>query len=147
MLCVLTALGEPRGIRRNSGLIFVTKSNHFAADWIHLMRSGIMFAHSTGGAASRPEGLPRYGWGALNAGQAWENDRKGRASNPYSRGICPRTPLTKRIRSTRECFNPCFLGTCPRTYYPVSEPPPGEHVSILVFLELALGPRLRSWYS
>ena len=37
------------------------------------------------------------------------------------------------------CFNPCFLGTRPRTPISLSARPALGIVSILVFLELALG--------
>jgi len=41
--------------------------------------------------------------------------------------------------STSRCFNPCFLGTCPRMQRRQDERRPTLAVSILVFLELALG--------
>ncbi len=39
---------------------------------------------------------------------------------------------------TSGCFNPCFLGTCPRSRSPKFDSFPPHQVSILVFLELAL---------
>ena len=41
--------------------------------------------------------------------------------------------------SASVCFNPCFLGTCPRTLTSMKTSSSGLSVSILVFLELALG--------
>ena len=35
--------------------------------------------------------------------------------NPCFLGTCPRTWMEKSRRGASTCFNPCFLGTCPRT--------------------------------
>ena len=45
----------------------------------------------------------------------------------------------KHMNKTTYSFNPCFLGTCPRTTYKIADISLSFLVSILVFLELALG--------
>ena len=45
-------------------------------------------------------------------------------------------------RVSKESFNPCFLGTCPWTLRSLLPDEVEIWVSILVFLELALGPRV-----
>ncbi len=67
-----------------------------------------------------------------------------RSFNPCFRGTCPRTvssdtPWPERCRS----FNPCFRGTCPRTLSRKESGATPSRVSILVFVELALGRRGR----
>ena len=59
--------------------------------------------------------------------------------NPCFLGTCPRTTSQVLRRSPSQCFNPCFLGTCPRTLNVQVLQFQNYHVSILVFLELALG--------
>ena len=85
--------------------------------------------------------------------------------NPCFLGTCPRTATSRPSSIRAASFNPCFLGTCPRTMSKVifhevwiefqslfSWNLPSDHihigywldhwrVSILVFLELALGRR------
>ena len=61
-----------------------------------------------------------------------------RRFNPCFRGTCPRTSNGDKVVSLKYCFNPCFRGTCPRTRQGRAANPPGG-VSILVFVELALG--------
>jgi len=84
--------------------------------------------------------------------------------NPCFRGTCPRTVLRPCFRLPILSFNPCFRGTCPRTSIASrlsvrdawfqslfswnlpsdrTQPPRSSRyllVSILVFVELALGP-------
>ena|GEM_PF-1018554 len=59
--------------------------------------------------------------------------------NPCFLGTCPRTRNPGWHHLLKCCFNPCFLGTCPRTYDSVAKCRISDRVSILVFLELALG--------
>jgi len=85
--------------------------------------------------------------------------------NPCFRGTCPRTSVQRRqpggerkfqslfswnlpsdgagvLRGARHAsFNPCFRGTCPRTTAAERMGTLDLQVSILVFVELALGPR------
>ena len=59
--------------------------------------------------------------------------------NPCFLGTCPRIWAGVVIPNAEEGFNPCFLGTCPRISIPGEMVGSSGGVSILVFLELALG--------
>ncbi len=61
-----------------------------------------------------------------------------RCFNPCFLGTCPRICNVVWVNCVYPCFNPCFLGTCPRIKKAIFESGPFV-VSILVFLELALG--------
>ena len=69
------------------------------------------------------------------------NKEGGKPSfNPCFLGTCPRTSVVFTNPDGSLSFNPCFLGTCPRTFQHMGNKT-GIWVSILVFLELALGQR------
>ncbi len=62
--------------------------------------------------------------------------------NPCFLGTCPRMEGHRRYGGHLTSFNPCFLGTCPRMVHAVLIGMTTVRVSILVFLELALGSSL-----
>ena len=68
----------------------------------------------------------------------------GPSFNPCFSGTRARTRSTKSRMPSITCFNPCFSGTRARTLYFASDEAGLGQVSILVFLELAPGPPLKT---
>ena len=63
--------------------------------------------------------------------------------NPCFRGSRPRTQASSLSASPFWGFNPCFRGSRPRTHTVASLSKIGDEVSILVFVEVALGLGIR----
>ena len=55
---------------------------------------------------------------ALGPMSWWRNAKTRLSFNPCFLGTCPRTFTMHYTISSAYCFNPCFLGTCPRTMIP-----------------------------
>ncbi len=64
--------------------------------------------------------------------------------NPCYPGCCSQTVVVMGIEGLDRCFNPCYPGCCSQTGVTLPDPSPGNEVSILVILDVAL--KRNRWY-